>query len=184
MFESKGYQILDQSKTHYITSTVIDWVDVFTTRTYNEIVIDSMKYCIANKGMNLYGFVIMSSQIHLIIQSRNGRLSDLLRDFKKFTAKTILETIENSETENRKDWILKRFEFACKSHTRNEQYQFWQHGKTSETIYSEEYFLKRLEYIHQIPVRKGIVSKPEDYIYSSASEYIKNKNLIQEFKTN
>ena len=37
--------------------------------------------------MLLYGYVIMSNHIHLIIQSKDGKLSDLIRDFKKFTAK-------------------------------------------------------------------------------------------------
>jgi len=44
--------------------------------------------------MILYGYVIMSNHIHLIIQSRDGKLSDLIRDFKKFTAKRILNKIQ------------------------------------------------------------------------------------------
>lgn len=54
--------------------------------------------------MILYGYVIMSNHIHLIIQSENGKLSDLIRDFKKFTAKNILEKIQNSQ-ESRREWI-------------------------------------------------------------------------------
>ena len=41
--------------------------------------------------MILYGFSTMSNHIHTIIQSKNGKLSDLVKDFKKFTAKTILK---------------------------------------------------------------------------------------------
>ena len=37
--------------------------------------------------MLLYGYVIMSNHILLIIQSKDGKLSDLIRDFKKFTTK-------------------------------------------------------------------------------------------------
>ena len=46
-----------------------------------------------NKGMILYGYVIMSNHIHLIIQTNDSKLSDLIRDFKKFTAKSILQKI-------------------------------------------------------------------------------------------
>ena len=64
--------------------------------------IDCLNYCIANKGMIVYGYVIMSNHIHLIIQSEEGKLSDLVRDFKKFTAKNILEKIQ-SEPESRRE---------------------------------------------------------------------------------
>lgn len=179
MIEANGYSIQDQSKPHFITSTVVDWVDVFSQKAYKEIVLSSLDYCINNKGMILYGYVIMSNHIHLIIQSENAKLSDLIRDFKKFTSKSILDAIQNNESESRKDWMLKRFEFAARSHSRNENHQFWQYGSHPEEIYTEKFFWSKLDYIHQNPVRAGIIEKPEHYLYSSASNYINNKGLIQ-----
>jgi len=52
--------------------------------------------------MLLYGYVIMSNHIHLVVQSDDGELSALLRDFKKFTATKIIEKIK-SEPESRKE---------------------------------------------------------------------------------
>jgi REP element-mobilizing transposase RayT len=104
-------------------------------------------------------------------------LSDLIRDFKKFTAKTILNKIE-TEPESRADWMLKRFEFACKSHSRNEKYQFWQYGNHPEEIFSEKFFWSKLDYIHLNPVRAGIVVKASHYVHSSASNYIKDNGII------
>jgi REP element-mobilizing transposase RayT len=174
-----GYQINDQTKTHFITLTVIDWVDVFSRKIYKDIVIESLDYCIKNKGMILYGYVIMSNHIHMVVQSENGKLSDLIRDFKKFTARKILDTIEESETESRKDWMLKRFEFACRSHSRNEKYQFWQYGNHPEEIYTEKFLWQKLDYIHLNPVRAGIVAKASDYLYSSASNYVNDTGLLE-----
>jgi len=91
----EGYIIRDQKLPHFITSTVADWIDVFTRQTYRDIVIDCFDYCIKNKGMILYGYVIMSNHIHLVVQSEEGKLSDLIRDFKKFIAKNILDKIQN-----------------------------------------------------------------------------------------
>ena len=177
MKEKEGFIIRDQSKTHFITATVVDWVDVFSRKTYKDSVIVSLDFCIKNKGMILYGFVIMSNHIHLIIQSENSKLSDLIRDFKKFTAKTILNKIE-TEPESRADWMLKRFEFACKSHNRNEKYQFWQYGNHPEEIFSEKFFWSKLDYIHLNPVRAGIVAKASHYVYSSASNYVEDSGII------
>ncbi|CAM3014382.1 transposase [Flavobacterium frigoris] len=90
----EGYVICDQSKAHFITATVVDWVDVFSRKIYRDSIIDCLNFCVKNKGMLVYGYVIMSNHIHLVLQSSTGELSDLLRDFKKFTAKSILEKIQ------------------------------------------------------------------------------------------
>ena len=84
------YIIRDQEKIHFITATVVDWIDVFTRKSFKDIVIDCLAICIENKGLILYGYVIMSNHIHLIILSKEGKLSGLIRGFKKFTAKSIL----------------------------------------------------------------------------------------------
>tara|TARA_R110000796_G_scaffold250788_2_gene380592 strand:- start:104278 stop:104877 length:600 start_codon:yes stop_codon:yes gene_type:complete len=173
----EGYIICEQDKAHFITATVVDWIDVFTRQRYNDIVINSLEFCIKNKGMILYGYVIMSNHIHLIIQSSNGKLSDLIRDFKKFTAKNILESIQN-EPESRREWMLERFKEATETHKRNKDYQFWQYGNHAVEIYSRMFMWSKLDYIHMNPVRAGIVEKASHYKYSSASNYIENKGII------
>ena len=173
----EGYVIRDQSLPHFITATVVDWVDVFSRKIYSEIIIECLDYCIKNKGMILYSYVIMSNHIHFIVQSNEGKLSDLLRDFKKFTSKTILEKIQ-TEPESRREWMLERFKLATESHSRNKNYQFWQYGNHAEEIYSEKFMWTKIDYIHFNPVKAGIVTKPQDYIFSSASNYIDGKGII------
>ena len=63
---------------HFVTATVVDWIDVFTRKSYRDCVIESMKFCIENKSMVLYGYVIMGNHIHLVVQSDIGELSNLL----------------------------------------------------------------------------------------------------------
>ena len=97
---SDGFTIRDQSLPHFITATVVDWIDVFSRKSHRDSIIKSLDFCINNKGMVLYGYVIMSNHIHMVVQSSDGKLSDLIRDFKKFTAKTILEkTKQNQKAE-------------------------------------------------------------------------------------
>ncbi|WP_458308947.1 transposase [Croceiramulus getboli] len=122
----EGYIIRDQEKPHFITATVVDWIDVFTRKAYRDIVIDCLQFCIVNKGMVLYGYVIMSNHIRLALQSEQGQLSDLIRDFKKYTAIKILEKIQ-MEPESRRQWMLERFKKATESHYRNKNFQFWRY---------------------------------------------------------
>ncbi|MFV8353499.1 REP-associated tyrosine transposase [Flavobacterium sp. XS2P14] len=175
---SEGYKIRDQTLPHFITITVVDWIDVFTRQTYKDVIIESLDYCIQNKGMILFGYVIMSNHIHMIIQSQEATLSDLIRDFKKFTAKLILEKIQNSP-ESRREWILERFKLATESHSRNKNYQLWQYGNHPEEVYSNKFMWSKLDYIHLNPVRAGIVEKASHYVYSSASNYVSDSGLLK-----
>jgi REP element-mobilizing transposase RayT len=174
----EGYVIRDQEKAHFITATVVDWIDVFTRKIYRDCIIECLDYCIKNKGMILYGYVIMSNHIHMIIQSEDAKLSDLLRDFKKFTAKTILEKIQ-TEPESRREWMLERFQKATESHSRNKNFQFWQYGNHAEEIFTTHFLWSKLDYIHLNPVRSGIVIKIDDYVYSSASNYTTGTGIIK-----
>lgn len=174
----EGYILRDQEKAHFITATVVDWIDIFTRKVYRNSIIECLDFCIKNKGMIVYGYVIMSNHIHLIIQSSEGKLSDLLRDFKKFTAKTTLEKIQ-TEPESRREWMLERFHKATENHSRNKNYQFWQYGNHAEEIYTQEFMWSKLDYIHLNPVRAGIVEKASEYIYSSASNYINGKGILE-----
>jgi len=166
---STGYKIEEQDGLHYVTFQIVEWVDIFTRQVYRDIVIDSLKYCQQNKQLEIYAFVVMSNHLHLLLRSGIGKLSDTMREFKSFSAKQILLEIE-SETESRKDWMLNIFEFAAKKHKRNEKFQVWTHENHPELIYSDKFLFQKMNYIHDNPVRAGIVENPEDYLYSSARD--------------
>ena len=175
---SDGYKIRDQTLPHFITATVVDWVDVFTRTSYRDVVVACLDFCISEKAMVLYRYVIMSNHIHMIVQSGDGDLSGLLRDFKKFTASKILEKIK-LDLESRREWMLERFKLATDGHSRNKNYQFWQYGNHPEEIYSNKFMWSKLDYIHLNPVRAGIVTKASHYIYSSASNYVSDSGLLK-----
>ena len=64
----------------------------------------------------------MTNHIHLIVSAKpNFNLGNILRDFKKFTSKAIIESIQ-FENESRRDWMLNHFEFAAKLNTKNKYY--------------------------------------------------------------
>ena len=97
---------LKSDKAYYITMTVVGWVDVFTRKNHRDAIIDSLKYCQKEKGLVIYAYVIMSNHIHMIVDTNNHfTLKDIIRDFKKFTSKKILQQIQN-EPESRREWML------------------------------------------------------------------------------
>jgi putative transposase len=175
---SDKYKIIQQNDGHFLTLTVVDWIDVFTYKRYKLTILDSLKYCQKNKGLEIYGYCLMSNHLHLIARATGQQgLSAILRDFKKFTAKAIISQIQE-EKESRREWLLDRFAFAGKYLHRIENFKFWQDGNHAEIIYSPAFFFQKLDYIHQNPVKELIVENPEDYLFSSARNYAGHESLL------
>ena len=176
----RGFQIRDQYAVHFITSTVVEWIDVFTRKMYADILIDSLKFCQENKGLNIHAWCIMSNHIHLII-STNGikRLYEVIRDFKKYSSFAIIKAIRDNPQESRKNWMLWIFKKAGEQNERNKDFQFWQQDNQAVECATDEILNSRMIYLHANPVRARIVRFEQDYLYSSGIDYYGNgKGLI------
>ena len=168
---SEGYM-------YFLTLTVVDWVDVFTRPTYKQDIVDSLAYCQTQKGLELYAWVLMTNHLHLLASAADGfNLSDILRDFKKFTSKTITNRIL-TEPESRRKWMLNQFEFAGRHDPRIKNFKFWQDGNEPKEIHTNDFMFQKLHYIHENPVRAGIIEYPEQYLHSSARTYVGHKGLL------
>jgi putative transposase len=176
-----GYKIRDQFAIHFITFAVVQWVDVFTRKEYADIVVDSLRYCQKNKGLKVHAWCIMSNHLHLILSAGGSNtLSDILRDFKKYTSSQVIKRIEENSRESRKNWMLWIFRKAGESNKRNETYQFWQQDNHPVECSTADILESRLIYLHENPVRAGMVSFEGDYIYSSGCDYYcDRKGLIE-----
>ncbi len=170
------YKILDQKGLNFITITVVDWVDLFTRKAICEIVLDSLTYCRNEKGLKIFGYVVMSNHLHLILRaSREADLSSIIRDFKSYTARQIIRFLESRESkESRKEWLLNQFRNAAIVDGKNSKYKIWKNGNHPIELYTPKVIRRYLNYIHRNPVVAGIVELPEHYLNSSASNYRKS----------
>jgi len=165
---------------YYVTDTVVDWVDIFTRPVYKLIILESLIYCQKNKGLKIYAWCLMSNHLHAIVGSTGeNRVSDIWRDFKKFTSKEIIQTLLVENTESRREWMLNRFEYAGKNDKKIKNYRFWQEGNDAQEIYLNDYFDQKLNYIHENPVKAELVNSAKDYRYSSAVDYAGGKVLLE-----
>jgi putative transposase len=160
---------IEDGKTYFITMTIVDWVDLFTRECYVNILIDSIKYCQQNKGLEVYSYVIMSSHAHFIVSSA-GNLSDILRDLKEHTSKQIIKEITANKQESRREWLLEKFTIGQSTKTGKQAFRVWIPGNHPEELYSDKFIIQKEIYIHMNPVAAGIVSQPQYYRLSSASD--------------
>ncbi len=123
---SRKYKFHNKQGLYFVSFATVYWIDVFTRQSYFNVLAESIAYCRAEKGMELYCYCFMPSHIHFIFRSANDQPMELLRDFKKHTAKKVIEAIENNPQESRKEWLLWMFEQAGKKQGNISKYQFWQ----------------------------------------------------------
>ena len=179
---SNKYKILDQRGLNYLTLTVVGWIDIFSRKKYRDLIIDSLKYCQENKGLHVHGYVIMTNHIHLVVRASGEQtLSEVIKDFKSFTATSILKDLPQS-SESRKKWLMFLFNYFAKKNKRKGKHQFWQTDNHPIELYSQKVIQQKLNYIHKNPVRANWVEMPQHYIYSSASNYLEQGKGILEIE--
>jgi putative transposase len=167
------YKIAELELPHFITCTIVAWLPVFTRSKYLDIITASLTLCRQQKGLRLHAFVILDNHLHLIVSADD--LSQVIRDFKRHTAKEIL-AVANQDN---KQWLLKQFEFYKGVYKGKSQHQVWQEGVHPQAIISEDMLRQKLDYIHYNPVRIGLVDRPEDWRYSSARNYFGQDGVLE-----
>jgi len=111
---SRKYRFGDPGKLHFISFAVVYWIDLFVRNEYREILIESWKYCQKEKDLEIYGWCIMTSHVHMIIGSQGRDLDKIVGEMKSFTSRSLRSEITNNPTESRKEWLIWMMERAGK----------------------------------------------------------------------
>lgn len=169
---SRSYRVFtDQHYAYFVTWTLVDWIHLFDKDQYRQIILDALYYLRTEKKTELNAFVIMASHIHAILWTEiEINLSDVIRDFKRFTSRKISKLAEErNETE-----ILSVFKKARGENRAQDisTYQVWQEGSHPEAIFTEKFAKQKLDYIHMNPVKAGLVKTADQWQYSSARAYL------------
>ena len=94
--------------------------------------------------MVLFSWCLMSNHLHLVAKAGEGyKLSEIIRDFKKYTARRILELMEEGN-ESRKDWILDKMEFRGRPLKRITKYKFWKDGNHAIELHSTYLLMQKI----------------------------------------
>lgn len=144
------------SAIYFLTITTRSWYYVLDRYGRWNIIADSLKFFQKNRGLKIYGFVFMTNHIHLLIFSPDA--ISFIRDFKKFTTKEIIGNIEKTEPSILKLFINKK-----------NKIQLWKKTNMPGLVESEKFFNQKMEYIHNNPLKRVYVTRPEHWYWSSAN---------------
>ncbi|MBW6491200.1 MAG: transposase [Lentimicrobium sp.] len=170
---SRKYKFQNPEGIYFVSFAVQGWVDVFTNNDYINILVENLRYCQEQKGLELFAWIVMPNHVHFVIRAGGDiLLQDILRDYKKFTSKAVTQAITDNIQESRKEWLLQQFKTP-------KGFRFWRADNKPIELWSNKVIDQKINYIHQNPVKKGLVLRPEEYLYSSAADYAGEKGLLE-----
>src|SRR5512138_3549148 len=151
-------KITPETNVYFITSSIHLWVPILFNETLFQIVLESLKYCQVNKELRVHGYVIMPNHMHAIISHDScEQISGIVRDFKRHTSKQIEDYLSDLGDFSQLFWVKL---FHDKERGQN---QIWQEGYHPVAIESKAFFDEKLAYVHNNPIKKGFVEKPEHW---------------------
>ena len=176
---SRKYKFLNKEGLYFVSFATINWIDVFVRPEYSDVILESLKYCRNNLGMEIYCWCIMPSHVHLIFRAKENNPDRVLGRFKEHTSKALVKEIGSSLHESRREWMLWMFARAGAKSSNVKSNQFWQHNNKPIELWSPEVIEQKAEYIHNNPVVCGFVSEAWHWRYSSAIDYSGGNGIIE-----
>ncbi len=166
------YKIFDSAYPYFLTMTIVDWLPIFADPNIAGILINALRFMQDVKRARLFAYVLMENHLHCIVQSDD--LSTVVKSFKSYTARAIIDLLE----EHHNNDLLKKLKKNKLHHKTFSNYQLWQESSHPQEISTDEMMRQKVEYIHNNPVRRGYVDEACDWRYSSARNYEGLQGLI------
>jgi len=159
---------LTEEQCFFVTSTFVNWFPMLNSDTAFGIISDNIIHYNKKYSAETMGYVFMPNHIHFIIWFiEQSRLSDYMRDFKKYTSAQLRRLIEREKPE----WIN---QFIHEQRT--QKYKLWMDRFDDVWLRDCELLRTKLNYIHENPVKKNFCTLPEQYQWSSARYYLNTES--------
>ncbi len=137
---------------------------------YKDIIINSFRFLVSDKRIKIHAFVIMPNHIHIVWSILSPHiLSEIQRDFLKYTAQQLKFKLERENPEFLKEFLV---------NAKDRKYQIWERKPLSAEIETMHFLEQKINYIHMNPVREkwNLAESITDYKYSSARFYHDDTN--------
>lgn len=170
------HPVFDPANLYFITTTAVQRAHLFRRDVIKRIIADSLNYMRVHRWIALYVFVIMPNHIHIIVRLLEGHaLSEVMRDFKKHTAKQIIRQYQAENNQR----VLAFLEQAA-NRIPDQRYKVWEDGYDARDVFSPDFLKQKMEYSHNNPCQPHwrFAERPEQYPWSSARYYLLDEPAI------
>lgn len=156
-----------QGDAHYLTFSCYRRQKFLSRDRARRWFIEALNDALAKENIALFAYVLMPEHVHLLVWPR-----DASADISRFLKRVKLPVARRAVA-----FARARDGLAC---MRDEQpngnvaYRFWQRGGGYDrNIYTADELWEKIHYIHNNPVRRGLVALPHEFVWSSAQDYAK-----------
>src|SRR4051812_2058485 len=156
------YHVFEPAFPQFVTGTIVGWLPIFTTAARCDVLVQAFQYCRVHKQLTLHGWVILDTHFHAIVAAPD--LTRILADLKRHAARRLIEQLQAEHCQ----WLLDQLRKQRALHKTESEHQVWQEGSHPQAIRTDAMMLQKLEYLHNNPVKRGLVASPEHWRYSPA----------------
>jgi putative transposase len=176
----RGRNNLINEHFYFVTTTIVRFLHLFGDRQNCNILINNLKHNQKRYKFDILCYVIMPSHFHWIVEvnPKEGTISDIMRDIKKFSAYQIIDRIKEKKDKRIDNILIEEAEKYV-----DQERKVWQKRFDDEVIRDQKMFWTKLNYIHNNPMKAGLVNKPELFEFSSARNYILDDHSVIEVNT-
>jgi REP element-mobilizing transposase RayT len=150
------FRISKDSPVHYLTSVTHDSLPVFQTPRFKDLVCEALNEARTSATLLFFAYVVMPDHLHALIGSPR-KPSEVLRYVNDISGHRVISSLKEGGYES----SLAKIRHSAGQ--RQHQYSLWDHHPNLKLITNENAFLEKVNYIHQNPVRAGLVERAEDY---------------------
>ena len=170
------YRITSEAAVYFVTWSIVEWLPVFVSEPAFRIITDSLEFCHRQKGLRTNAFVIMPTHFHAIVFHESydpDALAAALTEMRKFTGRALADLCQTAMPE-----CFSRALVESAGVDRNRR--VWQPSRHPVAVTSEAFYRQKLDYLHDNPVRKGLVVRAGDWRFSSARWYLSEMSVPSE----
>ncbi len=162
MTSNKDFFFSENNYCLFVTFSTANRINVFNHEEPRRIFYKSLLFCQKSMNLNLHAYVIMPDHIHLLVSDNNYDAVNLRRtliSLRNFTGRRIIKNI---------DTLLPQYKpMTIAENINDRQRIIWIPGWHPVMISSEKFYRQKMAYIHNNPVKAGLVAKAEDWPHSS-----------------
>ena len=162
----------------FITSSVYRRTRLFDRQRLRSNFVEVLRQFRQETGLLLMGWVLMPEHFHSLIKPEPAEsTSRLMQELKKRTAQQIVSLLTENQTHSWCRKMLTSLRLPPTVHS-DSHYRVWQRRFYPYGVYSEKKRLEKLNYMHNNPVKRGLVHSPEGWPWSSFRFYHLNDSSL------
>lgn len=173
------FRISKDTPAFYLTSVTNQRLPVFQKAELKDIVCKAIDEARKSCKFLLFAYVIMADPFHALVDS-SSKPSKILQYINGITSKRVIDYLKANGFKS----SLRKLQHA--EWGRKYVHSLWDHHPNAKLITHEDVFLQKVNYIHQNPVRAGLVGDPLEYRWSSvrcwAKRPLENEPLLVDIK--